>query len=43
MSCPSNVDVWEADFLRLALRDALATRGLLVERNDLVSRGLVQR
>ena len=33
----------EADFLRLALRDARATRGLLVERNDLVSRGIVQR
>ena len=33
----------EADFLRLAVRDALMTRGLLVERNDLVSRGIVQR
>jgi len=28
----------EADFLRLALRDALAMRSVLVERNDLVSR-----
>jgi ActR/RegA family two-component response regulator len=25
----------DGDFLRLALRDALAMRGLLVERNDL--------
>ena len=32
----------EADFLRLALRDALATRRLLVERNDLVGRAIVQ-
>ncbi len=31
----------EADFLRLALRDALAFRRILVERNDLVSRGVV--
>ncbi len=29
----------EADFLRLALRDALAMRHLLVERNELVRRG----
>ncbi len=27
----------EADFLRLALRDALVTRSLLVERNDLIA------
>ncbi len=31
----------EVDFLRLALRDALAFRRILVERNDLVSRGIV--
>jgi len=30
----------EVDFLRLALRDALAMRGILVERNDLVSRDI---
>ncbi len=29
----------EAEFLRLALRDALALQGLLRERNDLASRG----
>lgn len=29
----------EADFLRLALRDALAVRKILVERNDLANRG----